>query len=274
MPNTPSGGAIPPTWVVHVDVTRDAIGWSGLPSDPAYGCIDPPPFGKQCTLPRAAAIAACMAMEGCIAITCPDPRESHIGTRGITGPICQLRSSRVANEKSHGMCRPGGCINIGLSRLRRPAFLHNWQVGLPANVSFSNPQLAFLHGEERLRTELLPAGLGRYWPLRRDDGRATGGGAGMLFAVDAVPLVNAATTGARPHHYRRRDLWAAERGGGPALERRTSPSWRESTTAHAHGAASVEVEAEGGRGRARGFFARGGRGGPRRLARRGRGRGD
>ena len=59
-------------------------------------------------------------MPRCVAITCPDVAESHIGTRGIRGPICQLRSSRVANEKGHGTCRPGGCINVALTRIRRP----------------------------------------------------------------------------------------------------------------------------------------------------------
>ena len=86
----------------------DSIGWSSLPHDSRW-CITPPPFGQQCTLLRPVAMAACLAMPRCVALTCPDPAESQIGRKvGVTGPICQARSVRTANEKRHGMCRPGG----------------------------------------------------------------------------------------------------------------------------------------------------------------------
>ena len=204
---------MPPVWTLHAERGFDAIGWTGLMSDPKYGCITPPPFGQQCTLPRAMAIAACMAMEGCVAITCPDPLESHIGTRGIAGPVCQLRSKRTANEKSHGMCRPGGCINVGVSRIRRMPMLKSWEwLGVPFNASFSNAALVLFHAKgaerERLVSELLPEGQGRYWPLRR-------GSSGVeLFAVDAMTPMGAATSGSRGGQHHRHDLWVAERGGG------------------------------------------------------------
>ena len=90
----------------------DSIGWSSLPHDNRW-CITPPPFGRQCTLLRPVAMLACISMPWCVALTCPDPAESHIGRKaGVTGPICQARSVRTANEKHHGMCRPGGCLNI------------------------------------------------------------------------------------------------------------------------------------------------------------------
>ena len=68
--------------------------------------------------------------EGCCGSSFPASRfachRSHIGKRGIAGPICQLRSRRTANEKGHGMCRPSGCVNIAVSRIRRPPTLLNY----------------------------------------------------------------------------------------------------------------------------------------------------
>ena len=206
-------GDTPPTWVAHAQRSYDSIGWMTLPHDAAFGCIDPPPFGRQCTLPQANAIAACMAMQRCVAVTCPEPRESHIGTRGITGPVCQLRATRTANERGHGMCKPGGCININLSRIRRPAALSDWyQLGSPAAATMRNPALLFVHGDETLRSLLLPAAAGLYWPLRRP---ADLPNAGFLFAVDAVPVLRNASGSASDNRrrYRRPDLWRAERGG-------------------------------------------------------------
>ena len=208
---------VPPTWVAHVQRSFDSIGWAGLRSDPAFGCITPPPFGQQCTLPREYAIAACMAMEGCVAITCPEPAESHIGTRGIAGPVCQLRSKRTADERGHGMCRPEGCINIALSRVRRPPALHNWQSlgGSPGAAMMRNPSLLYLNGDIHLHKTLLPDGIQRYWALE-------GSGSAdeyvpnqaMLFAVDVIPGGNATLSGHGGRvHFARPDLWSAERGG-------------------------------------------------------------
>jgi len=110
-------------FVADASVGPDAIGWAGaaagVPHDPTL-CIHPPPFGTQCTVHRHAAIAACLALPRCIALTCPDPRESHIGTRGIAGPICQARSRAVAAERGHGMCKPGGCMNVALRKEQVP----------------------------------------------------------------------------------------------------------------------------------------------------------
>lgn len=209
--------SIPPTWVAHVQRSFDSIGWSGLKSDAAFGCITPPPFGGQCTLPREAAIAACMAMPGCIAVTCPEPAESHIGTRGITGPVCQLRSSRTPNERGHGMCKPSGCINIALSRIRRPHELHEWRALGGPTAPLRNPALLFVHGDvDDARRLLLPAHVRLYWPLRDTPNVASSTtaaalpqpGRRALFAVDAVPM-NA--TDVQPR-YPRPDLWRAERG--------------------------------------------------------------
>lgn len=208
--------ALPSTWVAHIQHGFDSIGYLGLKSDAGFGCITPPPFGEQCTLPLDAAIAACMAMPRCVAITCPDVAESHIGTRGIRGPICQLRSSRVANEKGHGMCRPGGCINVALTRIRRPPGFHGWRaMGGPGLVDahLRNPALIFVHGDAHLHSKLLPEGSGRYWALQRGDEAVLGSGSntGLLFAVDAVPP-NISVTDPRAR-FPRRDLWLAERGG-------------------------------------------------------------
>ena len=202
----------PPTWVAHAQRVPDSIGWAGLPSDPSFGCITPPPFGRQCTLPRDVALAACMAMPRCVAITCPDPSESHIGTRGISGPVCQLRSSRTPNERGHGMCKPGGCINVALSRIRRPPSLHNWRsLGGPSEA-LRNPSLLFLHGDINVHALLLPPNVHRYWPL---EGAALSVEAalpnsGMLFIVDALPS-NVTSLGA-DSRFPRPDLWRAERG--------------------------------------------------------------
>ena len=101
-------------WVVRVQRTHDSIGWGGLPHDPAV-CINPPPFGKQCTLLRSEAVSVCLRMQGCVALTCPDPKESWIGRKqGVTGPICQARGKQIADERGHGMCKgpQGGCINL------------------------------------------------------------------------------------------------------------------------------------------------------------------
>jgi hypothetical protein len=113
----------PPLWLARTTRGPDSIGWAGLAHDRAAGCIHPPPFGTQCTLLREDALAACLTrLPGCVAITCPDPRESHIGRKpGITGPICQARRKQQADEVGHGMCRPGGCFNVLLAPLPAPA---------------------------------------------------------------------------------------------------------------------------------------------------------
>lgn len=113
-------------------VTFDAIAWSGLttdvPHDKHFGCIHPPPFGRQCTLHAGDSLRACLSAPGCRAITCPspDPYTKPLRPRhdGITGAICQLRSVRQgefdagkSKASNHGMCREGrtvGCKNVFL----------------------------------------------------------------------------------------------------------------------------------------------------------------
>ena len=108
--------ASPLSLLITWSIGPNAIGWAGLPHDPHW-CITPPPFGKQCTLLRSVSMLACLRMPGCVALTCPDPAESHIGRKpGITGPICQARRVRTENERGHGMCRPGGCVNFIVRR--------------------------------------------------------------------------------------------------------------------------------------------------------------
>ena len=209
---------IPPTWVAHIERSADSIGWTTLLSDSSFGCITPPPFGRQCTLPRENALAACMAMPGCIGITCPEPAESHIGERGITGPVCQLRSSRAPNEKGHGMCKPSGCINVALSRIRRPASLHDWRSLGGRLEKLRSPSLLFVHGDVELHKLLLPAAL----PLQGAhlDDEAPMPNTGMLFAIDAVPA-NVTSAHAR---YPRPDLWRSERGRAGTWSRRAGPA--------------------------------------------------
>lgn len=122
-------------------VGPDSIGWAGLPHDPKW-CISPPPFGKQCTLLRTVAMLACLRMPECVALTCPDPAESHIDRKpGITGPICQARRVRAANEKRHGMCRPGGCLNV---LFRRNSMGEARRQGLIASLNSSSTEFRAL----------------------------------------------------------------------------------------------------------------------------------
>ncbi len=106
----------------------DAAGFSGVPlhapGNPRV-CIDPPPFGTQCTMHAVDAIRACLSLPGCAAVTCPAP-EPYVNEdpsrRGISGPVCQARSvpSAVAwlggldLEAGHGMCAPSGCATAFL----------------------------------------------------------------------------------------------------------------------------------------------------------------
>eukprot|EP00310_Coccolithus_braarudii_P023355 CAMPEP_0183336970 /NCGR_PEP_ID=MMETSP0164_2-20130417/4799_1 /TAXON_ID=221442 /ORGANISM="Coccolithus pelagicus ssp braarudi, Strain PLY182g" /LENGTH=217 /DNA_ID=CAMNT_0025506603 /DNA_START=32 /DNA_END=682 /DNA_ORIENTATION=+ len=117
----------------HVTRGFDAIGWVGLLSDASVGCIEPPPFGKQCTLPRHEALRACIRLPRCIAITCPsqEPYERGQPRKRIYGPICQLRSRADSTnaERGHGMCKPSSCVNLVLTRMNTP---HDWVVAARA----------------------------------------------------------------------------------------------------------------------------------------------
>ena len=106
----------------------DAAGFSGVPlhapGNPRV-CIDPPPFGNQCTMHAVDAIRACLSLAGCAAVTCPAP-EPYVNEdparRGISGAVCQARSVPSAAawlggkdlEAGHGMCAPSGCATAFL----------------------------------------------------------------------------------------------------------------------------------------------------------------
>lgn len=116
---------------VQVSVGPDAIGWRGLPSDPSIGCITPPPFGQQCTLPRSLALVACVNMPGCVAIVCPSQEPYRPGGGGkVKEPICQLRGHTLTNEKGHGMCRPSGCVTAVFTR-ESISSQHTWAAFRP-----------------------------------------------------------------------------------------------------------------------------------------------
>ena len=111
--------------------TPDAIGW--VPSGPLHHqslCINPAPFGRQCTMHERDAIVSCLGLAGCNALTCPAPAPYITPSvdnkrRGIKAAICQARrveSSEAwrkgANlERRHGMCKPGGCRSFVLRGL-------------------------------------------------------------------------------------------------------------------------------------------------------------
>jgi hypothetical protein len=88
-----------PSWetlvVVFATTGPDAIGWDGtpthLPGNPRI-CIDPAPFGAQCTMHATDGLAACLAIPGCAAITCPDPAPYVAPRTDIHshGPVCQV----------------------------------------------------------------------------------------------------------------------------------------------------------------------------------------
>ena len=121
--------------------TPDAIGW--VPSGPLHHqslCINPAPFGRQCTMHERDAIVSCLGLAGCNALTCPAPApyitpSADNKRRGIKAAICQARrveSSEAwrkgANlERRHGMCKPGGCRSFVLRDLDQSA-----GAGLPA----------------------------------------------------------------------------------------------------------------------------------------------
>jgi hypothetical protein len=94
---------------VNIEWSRsmNSIGWSSNKDPPHQQnapCIHPPPFGQQCTVHRTDAILSCLN-SNCAAVICPDQKPYANGkpSKGITGPICQLRNHANENEKNHGM---------------------------------------------------------------------------------------------------------------------------------------------------------------------------
>jgi hypothetical protein len=90
-----------------------AIPWGQTLVSAREVCIDPPPFGEQCTMLEDHAITSCLLLPACVALTCPDPSPYLVQrTDGISGPVCQARASHTVEAHEHGMCEPDGCINI------------------------------------------------------------------------------------------------------------------------------------------------------------------
>ena len=118
----------------------DAINWNGIINDVEsngkVGCINPPPFGKQCTAHKKEALVACLRSQPkCRALTCPEPQvyERRGRQDGIRSAICQLRSETLqrwtageSRARKHGMCTgpnglwqpQQGCRNYFLTPVR------------------------------------------------------------------------------------------------------------------------------------------------------------
>ena len=113
--------------LVELITSYDSIGWSSAgPMHDAQHCIHPAPFGRQCTVHEDTALATCLRLLDCNALTCPAPGPYKEGTRrhdGIRAPICQARTLASAAawrggvhlERKHGMCKPDGCRSYFLT---------------------------------------------------------------------------------------------------------------------------------------------------------------
>jgi len=104
---------------VTVEMSPHAWIWTAA-SDPLHDarfCIDPPPFGKQCTMHAGDAVRSCAHIGGCVGVVCPDPTPYERGQprRRIAGPICQARGHKQ-DERNHLMCRPAGCARLAVDR--------------------------------------------------------------------------------------------------------------------------------------------------------------
>ena len=134
MANTSAASSIAALLLTSVHVP-DAIEWRGkaadVPHHKDFGCIDPPPFGQQCTVHASGALHACLAAiranSECHSFSCPSPEPYTRGQRrdGISGPICQLRAVQLrawhagaARARRHGMCSAQGCRNFFLQSVR------------------------------------------------------------------------------------------------------------------------------------------------------------
>ena len=128
-PTPPSMIDAAPTPTLHLyhirsSTSHHSIGYTGAPKaspNNSY-CIHPPPFGDQCTVLSEHALAACVVEEECTGYVCPDshaylPDGGNARSKGVTGPICQLRNSPslTTDELNHGMCLPDGCSSFLIS---------------------------------------------------------------------------------------------------------------------------------------------------------------
>lgn len=134
----------------------DTINWLGAQLDVAHHsslCINPPPFGAQCTMHAQHSLRACLLLRSCRSLACPDPQPYQpVDRRGrrrdnIAGPICQARSTSSVEEwrsgsrlaSHHGMCAPNGCHNFFLTpvRLTQPTIRAVWRDVLSSDTSSS-----------------------------------------------------------------------------------------------------------------------------------------
>jgi len=134
----------------------DTINWLGAQLDVPHHsslCINPPPFGAQCTMHAQHSLRACLLLRSCRSLACPDPQPYQpVDRRGrrrdnIAGPICQARSTSSVEEwrsgsrlaSHHGMCAPNGCHNFFLTpvRLTQPKIRAMWRDVLSSDTSSS-----------------------------------------------------------------------------------------------------------------------------------------
>jgi len=107
--------------VVSVETVNGAIGHPIVNHNPLL-CINPPPYGQQCTMHEEDALLSCLRLRGphailpCVALTCPSRADyEHLRARpdrGMHGPVCQARGDVVITDYGHGMCSASGCCNI------------------------------------------------------------------------------------------------------------------------------------------------------------------
>jgi hypothetical protein len=104
---------------IMLERSPHALSWHAGKDPPhmVAQCIHPAPFGKQCTRHSTGALRACLEIEGCTSLVCPDAGPylkdtPQLRKKGIHGAICQVRSHNNGDEKNHGMCRPGGCAHV------------------------------------------------------------------------------------------------------------------------------------------------------------------
>ena len=89
-----------------------AINWAPhhVAHSAAMGCIHPAPVGNQCMLRVEDAISACVSMDGCHSLLCPDaPMAKH-------GSYCLARGAAYLEDplvERHGMCHfPHHCSSL------------------------------------------------------------------------------------------------------------------------------------------------------------------
>lgn len=140
---------------------QDTINWLGsledVPHHSAF-CINPPPFGAQCTIHAQNALQACLQLRTCRSLACPDPLPyTTPRLDNIKGPVCQARSASSIDQwrtsskllaAHHGMCQPNGCHNFFLfpARISRDEI----RSALPDTLFSNKPQSQIVLISERL----------------------------------------------------------------------------------------------------------------------------